>query len=225
MASPTHEAPPDAELVASALDAIARGRPAVVADADREGVLVVAAELVTAATMAFLVRHGTGFVSVALAEPDCDRLRLPPMWPHHESERSHAQAVSVDAAAGIGTGISASDRARTARVLADPLSAPADLLRPGHVIPERALTGGVLRRHGGCEAAVDLADLAGLRPAAVRCGIVSIERPHRMAGQQELAGFAREYGTPMITVAQLVAYRRSTEPRFASAAAIPVNAG
>jgi 3,4-dihydroxy 2-butanone 4-phosphate synthase/GTP cyclohydrolase II len=190
------------------LDAVVHGRPVVVVDTEGEGALVVAAELVTAATMAFLVRHGSGFVSVALTEPDCERLRLPPMWPRDRAGRSHAHAVSVDAATGVGTGISASDRAHTARVLADLLSAPADLTRPGHVIPERAWDGGVLRHPGPVEAAVDLVDLAGRRPAAVRCGVVSREHPHRMAERPELARFAREHGLVMISVGDLVARRR-----------------
>jgi 3,4-dihydroxy 2-butanone 4-phosphate synthase/GTP cyclohydrolase II len=208
----------DLDSVSNALDAVAHGRPVVVADAEDEGALVVAAELITPATMAFLVRHGAGFVSVALAEADCERLRLPPMWPHHESERSLAHAVSVDAATGVGTGISARDRARTARVLADPHSAPADLTRPGHVIPERVPAGGVLCRTGPGEVAVDLAELAGMRPAAVRCGIVSVERPHRMAGRPELTRFAYEHGLRMITVAELVVHRRRTAPRMIRAA-------
>jgi 3,4-dihydroxy 2-butanone 4-phosphate synthase/GTP cyclohydrolase II len=196
------------DVAASTLDAVAQGRPVVMADSEGEGALVVAAELVTAATMAFLVRHGSGFVSVALTESDCERLRLPPMWTRDRAGRSHAHAVSVDAAIGVGTGISASDRAHTARVLADPHSAPVDLTRPGHVIPERAWDGGVLYHSGPVEAAVDLVALAGLRPAAVRCGVVSSEHPHRMADSPELVRFAREYGLIMITVAELVAHRR-----------------
>jgi 3,4-dihydroxy 2-butanone 4-phosphate synthase/GTP cyclohydrolase II len=187
------------------------GRPVLVVDdqgREDEGDLVVAAELVTARTMAFVVAHTSGFVCVALSGEACDRLHLPPMTAASTEPRDTAYRVTVDARDGVGTGISASDRARTARLLADPATAPAELTRPGHVVPLRARDGGVLARPGHTEAAVDLARFAGLRPAAVLCEVVSPSDPTRMAGRAELAGFAATHGLTTVHVADLVAHGR-----------------
>ncbi|MFF0149246.1 3,4-dihydroxy 2-butanone 4-phosphate synthase/GTP cyclohydrolase II [Amycolatopsis sulphurea] len=197
-----------------ALAELARGRPVVVADGEdreNEGDLIVAADRVTTETMAFIVRHSSGFVCVALPDAECARLALPPMYHSNNDHFGTAYRVTVDAASGVSTGISARDRARTARVLADPATRPGDLTRPGHVVPLAARPGGVLERPGHTEAAVDLARLAGLRPAGVLCEVVSERDPSRMARRPELAAFAAEHGLALITIDSLVAFRRATE--------------
>jgi 3,4-dihydroxy 2-butanone 4-phosphate synthase/GTP cyclohydrolase II len=198
--------------VRGALAAVAAGRPVVVVDdedRENEGDLVLAAECATPELMTFVVRHTSGFVCVALPGAECDRLSLPPMSRSSADRFGTAYTVTVDAVSGTTTGISAADRATTARVLADPASGARDLRRPGHVVGLRARDGGVLRRRGHTEAAVDLARLAGRRPAGVLCEIV---RPDgEMARRPELAAFAAEHGLDLITIGQLAAYRRRTE--------------
>lgn len=218
------------DTIEQALAEIAAGRPVVVVDGEdreNEGDLIVAADLVDTATMAFVVRHTSGFVCVALPEPDCERLDLPPM--HHTNADGFGTAyrVTVDAADGVSTGISARDRARTARALASRASTSRDLVRPGHVVPLAARPGGVLERTGHTEAAVDLARLAGLRPAGVLCEIVSTREPGRMARRPELLDFAAEHGLVMITIEDLVAYRRRRETRVerVTAARLPTMSG
>ncbi len=199
------------ESVRRAAQDLRAGRPVLVVDeADRggEGDLVVAAELVTARTMAFIVAHTSGFVCVALSGEACDRLRLPPMAEASTEPRGTAYRVTVDARDGVTTGISARDRARTARLLGNAATAPDDLTRPGHVVPLRARDGGVLARRGHTEAAVDLARIAGLRPAAVLCEVVSHREPSAMAGRAELAAFATEHELTTVHIADLVAFRR-----------------
>jgi 3,4-dihydroxy 2-butanone 4-phosphate synthase/GTP cyclohydrolase II len=199
-----------------AIDEIAAGRAVVVVDdedRENEGDLIFAAELATPALMAFMVRHSSGFVCVALPEPECERLGLPPM--HHTSSDQYGTAyrVTVDAVAGISTGISARDRAHTARLLADAAAGPADLSRPGHVVPLAARPGGVLERGGHTEAAIDLTRLAGRRPTGVLCEIVSTRTPGTMARRDELVEFAATHGLAMISITDLAAYRRRTEPQ------------
>ena len=137
-------------------------------DRENEGDLIFAAELATPELVSFMVRYTSGYICVALTEAECDRLDLPPM--HHTNCDSFRTAftVTVDARQGVTTGISAPDRAHTIRLLADPAAAAGDLVRPGHVLPLRAREGGVLRRPGHTEAAVDLARLAGLTPGRAR---------------------------------------------------------
>jgi 3,4-dihydroxy 2-butanone 4-phosphate synthase/GTP cyclohydrolase II len=218
------------QTIAQALAALAEGRPVVVVDdedRENEGDLIVAAELVEARTMAFLVRHTSGFVCVALPGAECERLALPPM--HHTNRDGFGTAyrVTVDAVVGVTTGISARDRATTARLLASAHTRPADLARPGHVVPLAARAGGVLERAGHTEAAVDLTRLAGLQPAGVLCEIVSTREPGRMARRDELADFATEHGLVMISIADLATYRRATEQRVERAAGtrLPMAAG
>lgn len=205
---------PGTATVEHALAEIAAGRPVVVVDGpdrENEGDLIVAADLVNTATMAFVVRHTSGFVCVALPEQDCERLALPPMHHRNADQFGTAYRVTVDAAEGIGTGISARDRAHTARLLAAAATRPADLRRPGHTVPLAARTGGVLARAGHTEAAVDLTRLAGLRPAGVLCEVVSAREPSQMARRPELADFAAEHGLALISIADLAAYRWATE--------------
>src|SRR5881409_2140285 len=162
--------------IEKAIAEIAAGRPVVVvddADRENEGDLIFAAEKATPELMAFMVRHTSGFVCAPLTEADADRLELPPMYHTNQDRRGTAYTVTVDAREGVSTGISAADRAHTVGLLADPATSAADLARPGHVVPLRAKAGGVLRRSGHTEAAVDLAVLAGLRPAGVLCELVN----------------------------------------------------
>ncbi|MEV1296016.1 3,4-dihydroxy-2-butanone-4-phosphate synthase [Pseudonocardia sp. NPDC049635] len=202
------------ETIEQALAELAVGRPVVVVDGeDREdeGDLIVAAEAVNQSTMAFLVRHTSGFVCVALPHQRCDELDLPPLHPVGQDSFGTAYRVTVDAADGVGTGISARDRARTARLLASGSAHPGDFVRPGHVVPLAARPGGVLERAGHTEAAVDLTRLAGLTPVGVLCEIVSTRWPDRMARRPELVDFAAEHGLAMISIEELIAYRRRTE--------------
>lgn len=198
------------ERVRAALADIAVGRPVVVDHRDG-GDLVFAAELATPQLLSFMVRHTSGFVCVAVTEDDADRLDLPLMMGTHHNRPDPAQCVAVDARAGVSTGISAADRATTVRLLAAPGTAATDLIRPGHVVPLRARTDGVLGHRGRAETAVDLAALAGLRPAGVLCELVSTADPRGMARGPELVTFAREHGLHLITTVDLVAYRMRFE--------------
>jgi len=204
-----------------AIAEIAAGKAVVVvddADRENEGDLIFAAEKATPELVAFMVRYTSGYICVPLLDPDCDRLELPPMYHVNQDKRGTAYTVSVDAREGVSTGISATDRAHTMRLLADASSTAADFTRPGHLVPLRAKEGGVLRRTGHTEAAVDLARLAGLRPAGVLCEIVSQKDTGDMARLEELEAFADEHGLTLVTIADLVAYRRRFEKQVAAVA-------
>lgn len=201
------------DSIDDAVAAIGRGEAVVVVDdedRENEGDLIFAAEHATPELVAFMVRYTSGYVCVALEEDAAARLDLPPMVAVNEDARSTAYTVTVDAATGT-TGISARSRAETIRRLADPSSRATDFTRPGHVVPLRARPGGVLVRDGHTEASVDLARLAGCRPAGALCEIVSEDDPADMARGDELRRFADEHGLKMISIAQLIAYRRRTE--------------
>ena len=209
---------------------IAAGRAVVVVDGEdreNEGDLIFAAELATPELMAFMVRHSSGYVCVALDSEDCARLDLPPMRAENQDRHNTAYTVTVDARTGVTTGISAADRARTATVLASGTSVPGDLTRPGHVVPLRARGGGVLTRPGHTEAAVDLARIAGLRPAGVICEIVSEVDPTTMARTPELRRFADEHGLALVTIEALQAWRRANEIQVLreAAARVPTTHG
>ncbi|HET8590298.1 MAG TPA: bifunctional 3,4-dihydroxy-2-butanone-4-phosphate synthase/GTP cyclohydrolase II, partial [Nakamurella sp.] len=202
------------DTIPTAIEQIAAGRPIIVIDdedRENEGDLIVAAELVTPEIIAFMRRYTSGYICVPITEADADRLDLPPMFRVNQDRRGTAYTVTVDAREGVSTGISATDRAHTIRLLADPATTEADLSRPGHVVPLRAKDGGVLRRPGHTEAAVDLARMAGLHPAGVLCEIVSEKDPTTMARADELRVFAAEHGIAIITIADLIAYRRRFE--------------
>jgi 3,4-dihydroxy 2-butanone 4-phosphate synthase/GTP cyclohydrolase II len=198
--------------IEQALADIAAGRPVIVvddADRENEGDLVLAAELATPKLIAFFVRWTSGVICVPLTGPDCDRMSLPPMHHTNEDRKQTAYTVSVDARDGVTTGISAAERARTIRLLADPKAKAEDLTRPGHVFPLRAKDGGVLRRPGHTEAGVDLARLAGLQPAAAIGEVVNDDGT--MKRLPELAAFAAEHGLTLISIADLIAYRLRNE--------------
>ncbi|MDP9240698.1 MAG: bifunctional 3,4-dihydroxy-2-butanone-4-phosphate synthase/GTP cyclohydrolase II [Actinomycetota bacterium] len=193
---------------------IAAGRPVVVvdsADRENEGDLVFAAEKATPELLAFMVRYTSGYICAPLTEADCDRLDLPPMYHVNQDRRGTAYTVSVDAREGGTTGISATDRARTVRLLADPAATAADFTRPGHVVPLRAKEGGVLRRPGHTEATIDLCRLAGLQPAGVLCEVVSQKTVEDMARLDELEVFTAEHDLTLISIADLIAYRHRHE--------------
>jgi 3,4-dihydroxy 2-butanone 4-phosphate synthase/GTP cyclohydrolase II len=200
------------DRVEDAIAAVAAGRAVVVVDdedRENEGDLVFAAARATPELVGFMIRHTSGVVCVPMEGRELDRLKLPPMTYVNEDRKQTAYSVSVDARSGTTTGISAADRAHTIRVLVDSATEPHELTRPGHVFPLRAMDGGVLRRTGHTEAAVDLARLAGLRPAGAICEIVHDDGS--MMRAPALRAFADEHGLLMISIADLVAYRRRTE--------------
>ncbi|KAE8762961.1 3,4-dihydroxy-2-butanone-4-phosphate synthase [Georgenia thermotolerans] len=208
--------------VAAALDALRRGRPVLVADdAGRENEVdvVLAARTASAEWLAWTVRHSSGYLCAPMPAARADALDLPPMVSRSEDPRRTAYAVAVDAARGVTTGISAADRATTLRALADPASGPADLIRPGHVLPLRAVPGGVLERPGHTEAAVDLVRLAGEGEVGAIAELVADDGEMlRLPGAARLA--ARE-GLVLLSVADLVAHRREREHAAAPAASAP----
>ena len=202
------------DTVGRALVDLAAGKAVLVIDdedRENEGDLIFAAQLATPELVAFMVRYTSGYICVPITETNADRLDLPPMFRVNQDRRGTAYTVTVDAREGITTGISASDRAHTVRLLADPATTSADLSRPGHIVPLRARDGGVLRRPGHTEAAVDLARLAGLAPAGVLCEVVSEKDPSGMARADELRTFPDEHGLALISIADLIAYRRRSE--------------
>ncbi|MBB3039899.1 bifunctional 3,4-dihydroxy-2-butanone-4-phosphate synthase/GTP cyclohydrolase II [Hoyosella altamirensis] len=202
------------DSVERAIADIAAGKAVVVVDdedRENEGDLIFAAEKATPELLAFMVRYTSGYVCVPLDGADCDRLGLPPMFATNQDKHQTAYTVTVDAKEGVGTGISAADRSITCQLLADPAARPEDFTRPGHVVPLRAKEGGVMRRAGHTEAAVDLSRLAGLRPAGVICEIVSQKDEGYMAKADELRVFADDHNLAMISIADLISWRRKNE--------------
>ena len=175
-------------------------------DRENEGDIVVAADFVTPDAINFMAKHARGLICLALTPDRCDEMGLDLMAAKNESAFETAFTVSVEARDGVTTGISAADRAHTIQVAIDPESAPRDLVQPGHVFPLKAKPGGVLERTGQTEAAVDLARLAGLNPSGVICEIMNDDGT--MARVDDLAGYCEEHGLKMVTVADLIAYRR-----------------
>ncbi|MDT3330497.1 GTP cyclohydrolase II [Microbacterium aquilitoris] len=204
--------------IPDALAALKEGRPILVADdesRENEGDIIISAELASPEWLAWTIRWSSGFLCAPMPADWADRLDLPPMVEVNQDARSTAYTVSVDAADGVTTGISASDRARTANVLADPTSVPASLIRPGHVLPLRAVDGGVRERAGHTEAAVELMQLAGLQPVAVIGEVVADDGSMmRMPGLLEMG--ERE-GIPVITIEQLIAHVSAADGDSAAA--------
>jgi 3,4-dihydroxy 2-butanone 4-phosphate synthase/GTP cyclohydrolase II len=199
--------------VEEAVEAIRQGRMVIVVDdedRENEGDLVLAAEAATPEAMAFLVRHTSGLICAAVTNARADELDLPLMVARNTESQRTAFTVTVDARRGTTTGISAADRAATARALVDPRTRPGDLARPGHLHVLRARDGGVLKRAGHTEASVDLARLAGLAPAGVLCEVVT-DDGLGMARRPELERFADEHGLLMLTIADLIRHRRQEE--------------
>ena len=205
-------APVRLDPIERAVADIAAGKAVVVVDdedRENEGDIVFAASKATPALLAFTIRHTSGVVCVPMEGRDLDRLKLPPMTAVNEDRKRTAYAVSVDARDGIDTGISGADRARTIKVLVDSATEPYELTRPGHVFPLRAVDGGVLRRTGHTEASVDLARLAGLTPAGVVAEVVNDDGS--MSRLPELRRFADEHGLALVSIEDLIRYRRHHE--------------
>jgi 3,4-dihydroxy 2-butanone 4-phosphate synthase / GTP cyclohydrolase II len=198
--------------IPEAIEEIARGRMVIVvddADRENEGDLIVAAEKVTPETIAFMVRYTSGVICMPMMGDRLDELHIPLMVAANTDHQRTAFTVSVDARRGVTTGISAADRATTIRTMIEQDTRPEDILRPGHIFPLRYREGGVLRRAGHTEAAVDLARLAGLYPAGVLCETVNDDGT--MARVPDLARFAREHDLRLISIADLIDYRRRRE--------------
>lgn len=203
---------PANSTVDAAVAALRAGRMVIVVDAENphdDGDLMLAAAHATPERLAFMMRHTSGILCVPMSAGDLDRLHLPPMTVVNDDPHGAAYAVSVDAKSGITSGISAADRARTISLLADPDTRPTDLSRPGHVFPLRAVDGGVLRRAGHTEAAVDIPRQAGLPPVAVIGEVVDDDGA--VARGERLRAFAFKHGLTIVTMSDLIACRRRTE--------------
>jgi 3,4-dihydroxy 2-butanone 4-phosphate synthase/GTP cyclohydrolase II len=215
--------------VSSAIDEIAAGGVVIVVDSEHredEGDLIMAAQDATPERMAFFLQHTSGVICAALPGERLDALGLPLMVQDNQEAQGTAFTVSVDMAEGTTTGISAADRARTLAGLADPALGGEAFVRPGHVFPLRARTGGVLKRSGHTEAAVDLARLAGREPAGVLCEIVSPDKG-AMARRPELERLAAEHALPLVTISDLIRHRLASERlvREVVAARVPTRFG
>jgi 3,4-dihydroxy 2-butanone 4-phosphate synthase/GTP cyclohydrolase II len=198
--------------IEDALEDFRNGKMVVVCDGEdreNEGDLVLAAQFATPEAINFMAKEARGLVCLALTPERCDELGLDLMAPKNEDPLKTAFTVSIEAREGVTTGISAHDRAHTIQVAIDPASRPRDLVQPGHVFPLKARTGGVLERTGHTEASVDLARLAGLTPAGVICEIMKDDGT--MARVSDLVPYCERHDLRMITVADLIAYRRRTE--------------
>jgi 3,4-dihydroxy 2-butanone 4-phosphate synthase/GTP cyclohydrolase II len=198
--------------IEAAIEDIRQGKMVVVCDdesRENEGDLTIAAQFATPEVVNFMRKEGGGLICLALTPERCDDLGLDLMAAKNESAFKTAFTVSIEARSGVSTGISAPDRARTIQVAIDPATSPRELVQPGHVFPLKAKAGGVLERVGQTEAAVDLARLAGLIPAGVICEIMNDDGT--MARVPDLIPYCERHGLKMITVADLVAYRRRTE--------------
>lgn len=208
--------------IEDAVAAIARGEIVVVLDdedRENEGDLIMAAECSTPEKIAFFLHHTSGYICAPITPERCEELDIPLMVSSNTESMRTAFTVTVDYRHGTSTGISAYDRSATILALVDPNTRPGDLARPGHVVPLRSAPGGVLKRAGHTEAAVDLARMAGLYPAGILCEIVD-EKKLGMARYPELERFSERYDLLMITIADLIRYRRKTEKlvrRFADA--------
>jgi len=195
-----------------AIEEIREGRMVVVvddADRENEGDLTIAAQFATPEAVNFMATHGRGLICLCLTDERCRELELRQMTDRNETPYNTAFTVTIEARDGISTGISAHDRSRTIQVAIDPSSGPYDLVQPGHVFPLEARPGGVLQRAGQTEAAVDLARLAGLNPAGVVCEIMKDDGT--MARVPDLVAYCERHGLKMVTVADLIEYRRRTE--------------
>ena len=214
--------------IENAIAAVGRGELVVVvddADRENEGDLIMAAERITPETMAFMIRHTSGVICMPVEGSRLDELALPLMVAHNTESQRTAFTVSVDARHGTATGISAADRATTVRAILDPGTRPEDLSRPGHIFPLRYRDGGVLKRAGHTEASVDLARLAGCYPAGVLAEVVNDDGS--MARLPQLEAFAATHGLQIISIADLIRYRRHREKlvRRVSEARIPTRHG
>src|SRR3954466_3399247 len=207
--------------IEEAIEDIRSGKMVVVCDAEdreNEGDLTLAAQFATPEAINFMAKEGRGLICLALEPERCDELGLDLMAAKNESPFQTAFTVSVEAREGVTTGISAHDRARTIQVALDPRSTPSDLVQPGHIFPLKAKAGGVLERAGQTEAGVDLARLAGVTPAGVICEVMNDDGT--MARVPDLVGYCEHHGLKMVTVADLIEYRRRHEKLVERGAAV-----
>ena len=194
----------------AAIEALKRGDMVILVDSEdreNEGDLVLAAQFATAEKINFLIRQACGLVCLALEADQVDRLGLPPMVQDNGSPRKTAFTVSVEAARGVSTGISAADRAHTILTASNPASAPKDLVSPGHIFPLKAVRGGVLERAGHTEGSIELCKLAGLLPSAVICEIINEDGS--MARKPDLERFSERFGIPIVTIEDLIQHQIS----------------
>ncbi|MFC7789846.1 GTP cyclohydrolase II [Microbacterium sp. MAHUQ-60] len=200
--------------ITDAVEALRAGRPIIVADdenRENEGDIIISAELATPEVMAWMVRWTSGLICAPMPADLADSLNLPPMVESNEDARSTAYTVSVDAADGVTTGISAHDRAHTLNVLANPQSTATSIIRPGHILPLRAVDGGVRQRGGHTEAAVELMTLAGLQPVGAIAEVV--DEDGSMMRLPRLLELGERENVPVITIEQLIAHLREVDPR------------
>ena len=199
----------DAEQrVKAAIEAFKQGNGVLVLDdenRENEGDLIFPAETITTEQMAKLIRYGSGIVCLCITDERCKQLDLPPMVQDNTSVNKTAFTISIEAAEGVSTGVSAADRVTTIKAAVADGAKPSDLHRPGHVFPLRAAANGVLERNGHTEAAVDLARLAGYKEAGVICEITNDDGS--MARTPELVEFVKKFGYPIVTIEDLIAYR------------------
>ncbi|HDR1354629.1 TPA: 3,4-dihydroxy-2-butanone-4-phosphate synthase, partial [Pasteurella multocida] len=196
------------ERAIAAISAFKQGNGVLVLDdedRENEGDLIFPAETITVEQMTMLIRYGSGIVCLCLSDEICQQLDLPPMVTENTSVNKTAFTVTIEAAKGVSTGVSATDRVTTIRAAVADNAKPSDLSRPGHIFPLRAMTGGVLKRRGHTEASVDLARLAGYKAAGVICEITNDDGS--MARAPEIVTFAQKFGFPVVTIEDLVAYR------------------
>ncbi|TNH03818.1 3,4-dihydroxy-2-butanone-4-phosphate synthase [Testudinibacter sp. TR-2022] len=200
------------QRVLAAIEAFKQGNGVLVLDdesRENEGDLIFPAETITTAQMAKLIRYGSGIVCLCITEERCKKLDLPPMVNDNTSVNKTAFTVTIEAAHGVSTGVSAADRVTTIKAAINPSAVASDLHRPGHVFPLKAAAGGVLARRGHTEASVDLALLAGYQPAGVICEITNDDGS--MARAVQIIDFAQQHGYPVVTIEDLVEYRLQYE--------------
>lgn len=196
------------ERVLNAINAFKNGNGVLVLDdedRENEGDLIFPAETITTEQMAKLIRYGSGIVCLCITDERCQQLDLPPMVEHNNSVNKTAFTITIEAAKGVSTGVSAADRVTTIQAAIADNAKPSDLHRPGHVFPLRAVEGGVLARRGHTEASVDLTRLAGFKPAGVICEITNDDGT--MARAPEIIAFAKKFGYVVLTIEDLVEYR------------------
>jgi 3,4-dihydroxy 2-butanone 4-phosphate synthase/GTP cyclohydrolase II len=228
LALATRKAPSPFARIEDAVDAVRAGKMIIIvddADRENEGDLMVAAEKVTPEAINFMARYGRGLICLSMTPERLDELEIPLMVSQNSSKFDTAFCVPIEARDRTSTGISAADRAATVLTAIDPATRPGDLLRPGHMFPLRSRTGGVLVRTGQTEASVDIARIAGLYPAGVICEVMNEDGT--MARVPQLAKVARRHGLLMVTVADLINYRMSTESlvKRAASAKMPTDYG
>lgn len=196
------------QRVIKAIEAFKQGNGVLVLDdenRENEGDLIFPAETISPEQMTMLIRYGSGIVCLCLTDAMCQQLDLPPMVQNNTSVNQTAFTVTIEAARGVATGVSAKDRVTTIKTAIADGAKPSDLSRPGHVFPLRAVEGGVLKRRGHTEASVDLARLAGYKEAGVICEMTNDDGS--MARAPEIVSFAQKFGFPVVTIEDLVAYR------------------